>query len=101
MSCIGVSGWEGKGWVVGVGGWVGKQRQALSAIRALTVVLCPQQVTDMCTTHRMSQDRHCQQFDTTPTLTSAPQWPYRPCNTPMRLKTVGKKSSVKADPAII
>ena len=45
----------------------------------------------MYTTHRMGQDGHCQQFHTTPTLISAPQWPHRP---------VGKKPSVKADLAI-
>ena len=54
----------------------------------------------MHTTHRMGQDGHCQQFDTTPTLISAPQWPHRPCNAPMRLYTVGKKPSVKADLAM-
>ena len=54
----------------------------------------------MYTTHRMGQDGHCQQFHTTPTLISAPQWPHRPCNAPMRPYTVGKKPSVKADLAI-
>ena len=48
----------------------------------------------------MGQDGHCQQPHTTPTLISAPQWPHRPCNAPMRPYTVGKKSSVKADLAI-
>ena len=54
----------------------------------------------MYTTHRMGQDGHCQQFHTTPTLISAPQWPHRPCNAPMRPYKVGKKPSVKADLAI-
>ena len=54
----------------------------------------------MYTTHRMGQDGHCQQFHTTPTLISAPQWPHRPCNAPMRPYTVGKRPSVKADLAI-
>ena len=51
----------------------------------------------MYTTHRMGRDGHCQQFDTTPTLISAPHWPHRPCNAPMQLYRVGKKPSVKAD----
>ena len=92
MSCIG-------GGVGGGGGWASR-RWVLFAIRAPTVVLSPQQVTDMYTNHRMGQDGHCQQFDTTPTLISAPQWPHRPCNAPMRLYTVGKKPSVKADLAM-
>ena len=54
----------------------------------------------MYTTHRMGQDGHCQQFHTTPTLISAPQWPHRPCNAPMQPYTVGKKQSMKADLAI-
>ena len=54
----------------------------------------------MYTTHRMGQDGCCQQFHTTPTLISAPQWPHRPCNAPMRPYMVGKKPSVKADLAI-
>ena len=54
----------------------------------------------MYTTHRMGQDGHCQQFHTTPTLISAPQWPHRPCNAPMRPYTVGKEPSMKADLAI-
>ena len=83
----------------GGGGWASR-RQVLPAIRALTVVLCPQQVTDMCTTHRMGRDRHYQQFDTTPTLISAPHWPHRPCNAPIRLYRVRKKPSVKADLAM-
>ena len=81
------------------GGWASRRR-ALPDIRALTVLPCPQQVTDMCTTHRMGRDRHCQQFDITPTLISAPQWPQRPCNSPMWLYRVGKKPSVKADLAM-
>ena len=48
----------------------------------------------------MGQDGHCQQFHTTPTLISTPQWPHRPCNAPMQPYTVGKKPSVKADLAI-
>ena len=103
MSFIGVGGWVGGREGVGDreevdsgGGWE-SQRQALPAIKASTVVPCPQKVTDMCTTHRMCPDEHCQQFDTTPTLVSAPQWPHRPCNASMQLYSVGKKPSVKAD----
>ena len=48
----------------------------------------------------MGQDGHCQQFHTTPTLISVPQWPHRPCNAPMRPYTVGEKPSMKADLAI-
>ena len=80
----------------GGGGWA-SQKWVLPAIRAPTVVLCPQQVTDMYTTHRMGQYRHCQQFDTTPTLISASQWPHRPCNAPIWFYRVSKKPSVKAD----
>ena len=54
------------------------RKLVLLAIREPTVVLCPQQVTDMCTTHRMGRDGHCQQFDTTQTLISASQWPIGP-----------------------
>ena len=83
----------------GGGGWASR-RWILPAIRVHRVVLSLQYVTDMYTTHRMGQDEHCQQFYTTPTLISAPQWPHRPCNAPMRLYTVGKKLSVKADLAM-
>ena len=83
----------------GGGGWASR-RQVLPAIKAPTVVLSPQQVTDMYTTHRMGRDGHCQQFDTTPTLISASQWPYKPCNAPMWLYRVGKKPSVKTDLAM-
>ena len=76
------------------------QRRVLPAIRPPTVVLCPQQVTDMCTTHRMGRDGHGQQFDTTSTLISAPQWPHRPCYAPMQPYRVVKKPSVKADLAM-
>ena len=54
----------------------------------------------MYTTHWMGRDGHCQQFDTTPTLISAPQRPHRLCNAPMRPYTVDKKPSVKADLAM-
>ena len=54
----------------------------------------------MYTTHWMSRDRHCQQFDTTPTLISAPQCPHRPCNASMQLYMVGKRPSVKANLAM-
>ena len=83
----------------GGGGWASRRR-VLLAIRALTVMLRCQQVTDMYPTHRIGQDGHCQQFNTTPTLISAPQWPHRPCNAPIRLYRVGKKPSVKADRAM-
>ena len=114
MSFIGgwrVGGWRGgqwEGWAVGgVGGgrWAvgvgGQAKGGLSLpIRPPTAVLCPQQVTDICTTHRMGQDRHCQQLDNTPTLISAPQWSHRPCNGPMRPYRVGKQPSVEADLAM-
>ena len=74
--------------------------RAKPAIKVYRVVRSHQQVTDMYTTRRMGQDGHCQQFHTTPTLISAPQWPHRSCNAPMRPYTVGKKPSVKADLAI-
>ena len=51
----------------------------------------------MYTIHWMGRDGHCRQFDTTPALISAPQWPHRPCNAPMQPYMVGKKPSVKAD----
>ena len=93
-------GWaSGRGWS-GWSGWVASRRRAKPAIRVHRVVLSPQLVTDMYTTHRMDQDRHCQQFHTIPTLISAPQWPHRPCNAPMWLYTVSKKLSVKADLAM-
>ena len=100
MLCVG-DGRVGGGGVGsgGGGGWTSRRR-ALPATRAPTVAPCPQQVTDMCTTHSMGQDRHCQQFDTTPTLISAPQWPHRSCNAPVWCYRVGKKSSVKADLAM-
>ena len=78
----------------------GKLEAGKPAIRVHRVVLSPQQVTDMYTTHWMGRDGHCQQYDTTPSLISVPQWPHRPCNAPMRLYTVGKKPSVKADLAM-
>ena len=90
-------GWEGGGVGGGGGGGWPSQRRVLPA---LTVALHSQQVTDMCTTHRMGQDGHCQQFDTTPTLISAPQWPHRPCNASIQPYRVGKKPSVKADLAM-
>ena len=54
----------------------------------------------MYTTHRMGRGGHCQQFDTTSTLISVPQWLHRPCNASMQLYRVGKKPSVKADLAM-
>ena len=51
-------------------------------------------------THRMDQDGQCQQFDTTSTLISAPQWPHKPCNASMQLNRVDKKPFVKADLAM-
>ena len=48
----------------------------------------------------MGRDGHCQQFDTTPTLISAPQWPHKPCDAPIQLYRVSKKPSVKADLAM-
>ena len=84
--------------VVG-GGWASR-RWALFAIGPQTVVLCSQQTTGMYTNHRIDQDGHWQQFGTQPILISAPQWPNRTCNAPMRPYRVGKKPSVKADLAI-
>ena len=84
----GVGGWEGVG-VVGWGGWA-SLRQALSAIRSQTVVLCPQQMTGKYTNHRIGQDGHWQQFGIQPILISAPQWANRPCNAPTRPYRVSK-----------
>ena len=76
------------------------QRQAITAIRAQTVVLCSQQTTGMYTNHRIDRDGHWQQFGTQPILISAPQWACWPCNAPTRFYKVGKKLSVKAHLAI-
>ena len=81
-------------------GWVASQRQAITAIRAQTAVLCSQQTTGMYTNHRIDQDSHWQQFGTQPILISAPQWACWPCNAPTWFYMVGKKPSVKADLAI-
>ena len=80
----------------GGGGWA-SQRQALPAIRPQTVLLYPQQMTGMCTNHRLDRDDHWQQPGTQPILISAPQWVNRACNAPTRIYRVGKKPSVKAD----
>ena len=85
---------------VGRWGWVASQRQANTAIRAQTVVLCSQQTTGMYTNHRIDQDSHWQQFGTQPILISAPQWACWPCIAPTQFYTVGKKPFVKADLAI-
>ena len=50
----------------------------------------------MYTIHGMGRDGDYQQFDITPTMISAPQWPHRPCIAPMWLYRVSKKPSVKA-----
>ena len=81
-------------------GWVVNRRRANTAIRAQTIVLCPQQTTGMYTNHRTDRDGHWQQFGTQPILISAPQWAYWPCNALTRSYTVDKKLSVKADLAI-
>ena len=81
-------------------GWVASRRQANTAIRAQTIVLCSQQTTGMYTNYRIDRDGHWQQFGTQPILISAPQWACWPCNAPTRSYTVGKKPSVKADLAI-
>ena len=81
-------------------GWVASRRWANTAIRAQTIVLCPQQTTGMYTNHRIDQDGHWQQFGTQPILISAPQWACWPCNAPTQSYTVSKKPSVKADLAI-
>ena len=95
----GLVGGRGVGWDGG-GGWVASRRRANTAIRAQTIVLCPQQTTGMYTNHRIDQDSHWQQFGTRPIRISAPQWACWPCNAPTRSYTVGKKPSVKADLAI-
>ena len=95
-----------RGWVGGRGVWWGggggwqAPRQANTAIRAQTVVLCSQQMTGMYTNHRIDRDGHWQQFGTQPILICAPQWACWLCNAPTRFYTVGKKPSVKADLAI-
>ena len=93
-------GWAGGRGGVGWWGWVANRRQAITAIRAQTVVLCSWQTTGMYTNHRIHGDGHWQQFGTQPILISAPQWACWPCNAPTRFYTVGKKPSVKADLAI-
>ena len=55
----------------GGGEWA-SQRQALPAIRPQTVLLYPQQMTGMCTNHRLDRDDHWQQPGTQPILISAP-----------------------------
>ena len=49
--------WVGGSWWGGVGwwGWVSSRRWAKPATKVHRVVLSPQQVTDMYTTHRMGQ----------------------------------------------
>ena len=54
----------------------------------------------MYTIHRIGQNGHWQQFDTTPILISAPQWLHRPCNAQTQFYNVSKKTSVKVDLAI-
>ena len=51
-------------------------------------------------TGHIGQDRHWQQFDTTPILISAPRWLHRPCNASWQFYRDGKKPFVKADLAI-
>ena len=85
----------GGGW-----GWVASQRQANTAIRTQTVVLCSRQKTGMYTNHRIDQDGHWEQFCTQAILISAPQWACWPCDAPTRSYMVSKKPSVKADLAI-
>ena len=81
-------------------GWVASRRQANTAIRAQTIVLCSQQTTGMSTNHRIDRDSHWQHLGTQPILISAPQWACWPCNAPTWSYMVGKKPSVKADLAI-
>ena len=85
----GVGEWEG---AEGGGGQCTSRRRALPAIRPQTVVLCSHQTTGMYTNHRIDQDGHWQLLST--------QWVNRPCNAPTWFYRVGKKPSVKADPAI-
>ena len=59
-----------------------------------------QQMTGMYTNHRIDRDGHWQQFGTQPILISAPQLANEHCNVPSWFYSVGKKPSVKADPAI-
>ena len=54
----------------------------------------------MYTIHRVGQDGHWQQFDTTLVLISALQWLHRPCNAPRQFYRVTKEPSVKADHTI-
>ena len=96
MSCIGggrVVWGGGGGWQAG-----GGQKLPLGCIETSRSLSRRQ----ICTqpTGWVETDIVSSQFDTTPTLISAPQWPHRPCNAPMRLYTVGKKPSVKADLAM-
>ena len=94
VSCI--REWAGGGGG-GQWGWMDKQKWVLPTIRAHTVVLCSQQVTEMYTIHRIDPDRHQQQFGIPLILISAPQQLDRPYNEPTRFYRIGKKTSVKAD----
>ena len=76
-------------WEESEGGWA-SQRRVLPTIRAQTVVLYSQWVTEMYTIHRIDQGSHWQQFGIPPILISAPQWPHRACNAPMRFYRVSK-----------
>ena len=69
VSCI-RSGWV-EGGVVGVGEWA-NQRWVFPAIRAQTMVLCSEYVTEIYTTRRIGWDSHWQQFSTPLILFSAP-----------------------------
>ena len=61
------------------------------------MVLCSQQMTGIYKNPRIDQDGHWQQSGTQPILISAPQWPNRTYNAPMRFYRVSKKRSVKTD----
>ena len=74
--------------------------QVFPIIKAQTMVLCSQQVTEMYTIHRRDQEGHWQQLVTPPILISTPQWLHMPCNAPTQHYRVDKKLSVKADLAI-
>ena len=78
-------------------GWAGKPKAGSPCLRAPTVVLCSQQVTEMYTIHRIDRDGHWQQTGTSPILISTPQWSHRPCNAPVWLYRIGKKAVCKSN----
>ena len=63
-------------------------------------ILCLQQSTKTATVYMSGQDGHWQQFDTTCSLISAPQWHHTPCSGLLCIRRVRKMLPVKADLAI-